>query len=307
MNRRDFLTTAAATTVLATGLAGRALAESKTFVKTFATPQELSRYTRLSNLTQPLLMAHRSGYKPHVPGFPECNLVSAQKVIETGPAMIEVDIRRTRDGIMVPLHDTTLDRETTGSGPVSEITFAEFRNLRMRDDTGAETGIAPNSFEEFMDWSAQTGALLWLDTKDVDPAELVALIRDRDAMARVIVSAYGRQTLESYLAETEDLIHFVPLIADLGLPTLQEVSAAGLKDANMIGFAGYYTPDIGPTEEMRERDIPALLDLNRGDRPLREEQLDGRYYKRAVETGFPMFNTDHYAGALKLLEIRDWA
>ncbi|MEO0912146.1 MAG: glycerophosphodiester phosphodiesterase family protein [Pseudomonadota bacterium] len=300
MHRRTFLASAAALA------ATPAWPETRTYIKRFASPAELATYTRLSNLTQPLLMAHRAGYKPFKPGYPECSLVSAQAVIETGPAMIEVDIRRTKDGVMIPVHDKTLDRETTGTGPVNEITFAEFRRLKLRDATGAPTNIAPNSFEEFLDWGAN-GALLWLDTKDVDPAELVALIQDRGAEACVIVSAYGRETLEAYQAETQDLVHFVPLIEPLGLSTLEEVNAAGLDDARMIGFAGYYMPDIANAEAMRERDIPALLDLNRGDQRIAPTRLDPFLYERAVATGFPMFNTDQYAAVLRLLGITDWA
>ena len=304
-DRRRFLRAAAALPLAA--LAGTAGSGSPpAHRKHFDSPAALAAYTRRSRLSQPLLMAHRAGYKPHVPGYPECHLVSAREVMATGPAMIEVDIRRTRDGVMVPLHDVTLDRETTGSGPVRDIAFADFRRLRMRDGTGAATDLAPDSLEAFLDWSAE-GALLWLDTKDVDPAELVALIRDRDAASRVIVSAYGRATLEAYQAETRELVHFVPLIPEQGLATLADVNAAGLDDDRMIGFAGYYLPDIAVSEAMRERDIPALLDLGRGDGRLRPDQLDPFLYRRAVAAGFPMLNTDHYASVLGFLDIREWA
>lgn len=302
MHRRAVLS-AAALLALRPDLAS---AQPAPIVRRFATPADLAAYTRLSALSQPLIMAHRAGYKPHAVGYPECSLVSAQRVVETGPAMIEVDVRRTGDGVMVPLHDETLDRETTGTGPVSGITFAAFKALRLRDATGEPTDIAPDGFEDFLDWS-RNGALLWLDTKDVDPAELVALIRDKGAEARVIVSAYGRETLEAYQAQTQDLVHFVPLIAPLGLATMEDVNAAGLDDGRMIGFAGYYVPDVANTEAMRERDVPAVLDLNRLDQRVPPDRLDPMVYERAVATGFPMLNTDQYAAVMAILGLRDWA
>jgi glycerophosphoryl diester phosphodiesterase len=306
LDRRRFLRNAGAMAAAAALPVREASAGAKAPPRRFETPADLARYTRLSRLAQPLVMAHRGGYKPHVPGYPENSLVSARRVLATGPAMIEVDIRRTRDGVMVPLHDATLDRETTGSGPVDAIRFADFRKLQRRDATGAATEVPTESLADFLDWSAD-GALLWLDTKDIDPVELVALIRDRRAEARVIVSAYGRAALEAYQAETEALVHFVPLIPAQGLATLADVNAAGLDDARMIGFAGYYVPDVAATQAMRERDIPALLGLDRGDGRLRADQLDPLLYRRAVETGFPMLNTDHYAEVLAILGISGWA
>lgn len=41
----------------------------------------------------------------------------------------ELDVRRTKDGRLVVLHDETLDRTTTGSGKVAEIPFVKLRRL----------------------------------------------------------------------------------------------------------------------------------------------------------------------------------
>lgn len=41
----------------------------------------------------------------------------------------EFDVRRTKDGKLVCLHDATLDRTTNGRGPLVEQTFAELRKL----------------------------------------------------------------------------------------------------------------------------------------------------------------------------------
>jgi glycerophosphoryl diester phosphodiesterase len=54
-------------------------------------------------------------------------------------AVMEVDLRLSREGDCVCLHDATLDRETTGSGPVAAATTAAIRALRMRDPDGEAT------------------------------------------------------------------------------------------------------------------------------------------------------------------------
>lgn len=304
MDRRSFLASSAVAAA-AGMIANPATSQGDLIVKRFASTDELAAYTRLSALRQPLLMAHRAGYSPQGT-WPECAIESADRVVRTGPAMIEIDVRRTADGAMVCLHDATLDRETTGAGEVSAVSLAEFKALRLRDAKGVVTEFEPATFEEFLNWG-ENGALLWLDTKDVDPAELVAMIREHRAEARVIVSAYGRATLDAYMSVAPDLVYFVPIIPDLGLPDLDAVLATGLDAGHMIGFAGWYVPNLRRSLAMAERDIPALLDLGRADSRLTPEELDERLYTTAVAEGFPMMNTDQYAAVMEILKIKSWA
>ncbi len=60
---------------------------------------------------------------------PENTLASYRRAIETGATAVEVDVRTTRDGRLVILHDATLDRTTNGRGPIQEKTWAEVGRL----------------------------------------------------------------------------------------------------------------------------------------------------------------------------------
>ena len=74
----------------------------------------------------PMLTAHRGGA-----GLAPENTVAAFRsaVEEWGADMIELDVRLTRDGEVVVIHDPTLDRTTDGSGIVGDRTLAEIRAL----------------------------------------------------------------------------------------------------------------------------------------------------------------------------------
>lgn len=271
----------------------------------FETPEELARYTRLDALSQPLLLAHRAGYSPEGK-WPECALQSADRVLRTGPAIIELDVRTTTDGELVCLHDKTLDKGTTGKGPVKEKTLAEIRKLRLRDAQGLSTEYRAPTLDEFLAWSAG-GAILWLDLKDAAPEAVIAKIREQGAEARVIVSAYGRKKLKAFMKLAPDLVYFVPFAAELNLPDLTSALNLGLRPDQMIGFAGLYIPDFRTAQELAAHNIPALLDLGRGDRRLAAKQLDVRLYSAAIREGFPLINTDQYRSVLQMLGIRDWA
>jgi glycerophosphoryl diester phosphodiesterase len=77
----------------------------------------------LTDRLRPLVIAHRG-----VPvRAPENTLASFRLALEAGADVIETDLRLTRDGAIVCLHDATLDRTTDRTGPVSETSLAELR------------------------------------------------------------------------------------------------------------------------------------------------------------------------------------
>jgi glycerophosphoryl diester phosphodiesterase len=84
---------------------------------------------------RPLSVAHRG----HSIAYPENTLEAYRKAIELGVEMIECDVNITRDGTLVMMHDTTLDRTTTGSGFVSSVTWDEIQQL----DAGRFATLAP--------------------------------------------------------------------------------------------------------------------------------------------------------------------
>lgn len=70
---------------------------------------------------------------------PENSLQCIEKGIQTGADMIEIDIHLTKDGELVVCHDQTIDRTTTGTGKIAEMTLNEIRKFHIVDKNGEET------------------------------------------------------------------------------------------------------------------------------------------------------------------------
>lgn len=79
----------------------------------------------LPGRTKPYVMAHRGNRAL----FPENTLASFRRALEDGADIIETDLHLTADGVIVCIHDGTVDRTTDGSGPVAEKTLAELKRL----------------------------------------------------------------------------------------------------------------------------------------------------------------------------------
>ncbi|MCA9069576.1 MAG: exo-alpha-sialidase [Planctomycetaceae bacterium] len=87
------------------------------------TSSALAQIPTLAGVRQ--IIAHRGSSVDR----PENTLASLKRAIEAGATAVEVDVRTTKDGELVMLHDATLDRTTNGVGPVAEKTWAEVKEL----------------------------------------------------------------------------------------------------------------------------------------------------------------------------------
>lgn len=74
----------------------------------------------------PLLIAHRGGAAL----APENTLAAFRMAVDAWASdMIELDVRATRDGHCVVLHDATVDRTTDATGPVADFTLEQLRRF----------------------------------------------------------------------------------------------------------------------------------------------------------------------------------
>lgn len=142
---------------------------------------------------RPLVIAHRgaSGTRP------ENTLAAFRHAVALGADMIELDVQLTRDGEVVVLHDTTLDRTTDGRGPVSERTLAELRGL----DAGGWFGRAfagerlPTLAEVLTEIAIPVNVELKpMGDHGLEPRAL-AVVQAAGAMGRVVFSSFAADAL----------------------------------------------------------------------------------------------------------------
>jgi len=81
-----------------------------------------------------LVVSHRGDWRY----APENSLRAVQRCIDLGVDIVEIDVRLTKDGHLVAMHDLTVDRTTTGTGKVSELTLAEIKELRLKNACGVK-------------------------------------------------------------------------------------------------------------------------------------------------------------------------
>jgi len=136
------------------------------------------------------------GHRGAAGHLPENTLASIAHAINLGADWVEIDVRRVEDELVV-IHDDTLDRTTSGEGPLSEVTLAELRSL---DAGGGEKIPLLSEVLDLID--ARVG--LNIELKDVDIGERV--IEIVSACVKVNHRWRDRLLLSSFDADQTELL-----------------------------------------------------------------------------------------------------
>lgn len=155
-----------------------------------------------------LNIAHRGGALL----APEETLEAFQNALDVGADALELDLHSTSDGVIICLHDDTVDRTTNGTGEVTAMTFEELRGLDAgytfsTDDDETfpfrGSGLRVPSFEEVLD--AFPNEFFVIEIKQEEPSiitNVIDLITARDMMGQVILASMT----DTVIAEIRDTL-----------------------------------------------------------------------------------------------------
>lgn len=112
-----------------------------------AFPMDSLREAILLILLSTMLMANASaqvitGHRGAAGLAPENTLVSVRQALELGVDRVEVDVQQTRDGVVICLHDRTLDRTTDMHGKVRDADLADLKKAKANVGFELEFPIA---------------------------------------------------------------------------------------------------------------------------------------------------------------------
>jgi glycerophosphoryl diester phosphodiesterase len=126
----------------------------------------------------------RIGHRGAAGHAPENTLSAIQKGIALGVDFVEIDIRRTADGVLVALHDETVNRTTNGKGRVDRLSFQDVKKFN------AGNGEHIPTLEEVLKMAAgRAGLMLELKIKGV-AQQTVEAVREAGFKDPVIYASF---------------------------------------------------------------------------------------------------------------------
>lgn len=121
---------------------------------------------------------------------PENSRKGLLRCVAMGVDIMETDIRKSRDGYLVIIHDDRVDRTTDGKGAVADLTLTQLKALHLRENEGGAD--APLTDETLLTLDeilalAKGRIVLNLDVKEMIYAEVIDAVLRAGAQDRVIV------------------------------------------------------------------------------------------------------------------------
>jgi len=200
------------------------------------TPGGLRELFDYDGQTMPLLSAHRGGA---VPDYPENCIATFEHTLRHTFSMLEIDLQFSKDGHIVLHHDSTLDRTTTGTGPVAGRTLKQLKQLRLKDKEGEPTDYRIPTLDEALQW-ARGKTIVVLDKKQVPVEVCVKKIQEHRAQAYAMVMAYSFEDIQTCYKLDADIMMEVMIGNQERFRGFQ---ATGVPWDRVVVFVGHAPPD----------------------------------------------------------------
>lgn len=225
------------------------------------------------------VIAHRGEHLRHR----ENTMPAFEEAVRVGADYIEVDVRTTKDGKLVLMHDGTVNRTTNGKGNVADMTFEEIRAL----DAG---GSKVPTFDEVLDY-ARGKINIYVDVKQATAKDLVEHITSHGMTYNVVMYS-GRISKEieqlnprlKIMPEARNVETAQRLLADLHLKV-------------MAFDAGDFKPEV--IEVAKKGNVLIYVDrLGPADNP--------ETWQQAIDQGADGIQTDHPEELVKYLKEKGY-
>ncbi len=202
---------------------------------------------------QTLISAHRGGPGP---GLPENAIPTMDALLAAHPAIMEVDVGKSADGVHFLLHDDRLDRTTTGTGEAAAQDWAALSQLKLKDNWGWVTPYAIPTLADALAW-AKGRTVLQIDFKrSADYGAVAAAIREAGMANSVILIAYSVEQAATLHRTAPEMLLSVSVDAAGDVAALK---AAGIPESRMVAFTGTRLPRPELYRELDKADIEVIF------------------------------------------------
>lgn len=148
-----------------------------------------------------LVAAHRAQHTK----YPENSLAAIKHSIDSGIDIIEIDVRQTKDGKLVLMHDGTIDRTTSGSGELSFYTYSQLQEFDLKKEFSDTLTHKIPLLEEALTL-AKDKIMIDIDIKGAPVKKLVAIVKKTKTQNQAIFFDSEFPVLDSLLSLEPNLI-----------------------------------------------------------------------------------------------------
>jgi len=216
--------------------------------------------------------------------YPENSTTAINRSIENKIDMFECDVRNTADGVLVLMHDATVDRTTNGTGTLNKMNYSDIKNLKLKAPSGKLTSDTIPTLKQVLALS-KNKIFIALDIDSKAPvANVLKIVQDIDML--------------------DDVLFFTALQADVGylisngaiaMPSCYNNSTFGTYIQNNLKPLIFQTDKNGYSEEwvsMRTANIKIYCNLYMLD-PILPTTDNWTQLNASIQNGVNIVQTDY--------------
>jgi glycerophosphoryl diester phosphodiesterase len=186
-----------------------------------------------------LVTAHRGDWR----NAPENSVRAFQYAAAMGVDIVELDLKKTKDGAIVIMHDDNIDRTTDGRGFVKDYTLAELKKFGLRNGLGRVTNNRIPTLQEVMLALKNTRVQVNLDKSYPYYNEAYQILMETKTLNQAIFkSDMPYDSLRARYAPLLKLIRYMPVIY-LDKPDARQIIKDYLKNMHPYAFELIFTKD----------------------------------------------------------------
>ena len=272
--------------------------ESKELVTNEAKASALIEAFKYTEGAKPMISVHRGGVG--ITNYPENCLETIEYVNDSISAVFEIDVAKTKDDVLVLMHDNTLDRTTKGTDRIEKYTYQELLAFNLVDDFGNETTFKIPKFTDVLVWAKKNNAILTVDIKrSVDVAEVIKAIRTQEAEDVSIIITYDvKQAIRAYQLAPDLLLS----VSARNQEELNWLLETDIPTENMLAFTGTRLSDAKLYDELHKLGVTTMLGTL-GNLDKQAEAREDDLYMTWRKLGIDVFATDRPFEAAAALNI----
>lgn len=248
---------------------------------------------------EPLVSAHRGG---PMPGYPENALETFENATKLGANFVEMDMALTSDGVIVLMHDSTLDRTTTCIGLVISITYEDLLKCDLVDNDGIVTAFKVPTLKDTLSWVGGKVVLKLDFKKGVPYARVVEAVRHAGAHNNIMLISYNLKQARAMHAVGPELMLSVSIYNEA---MLAGVKASGLPIDQLVAWVGVKLGSKAFYDLLHEHG----LYINMGTLGPKHRSIDGKIertgddseYLRIFDLGVDIMSTDRVSAVTKVI------
>lgn len=264
--------------------------------KTYTEKSKPVEIFRTSKSDYPNISVHRGG--KGLKNYPENCLETIQYINDSISAIFEVDVAQTKDGLLILMHDNSIDRTTNGSGSVKNLTYDEIKNYNLIDDFGNQTNFKIPLFSEVLEWCKTNNTILTVDIKrSVRQKDVIDAIKKAKAKDNSIIITYDVEQAQSAYKLAPELLLSVSARNHEELDRLLQTE---IPTENMIAFTGTRLSNASLYKRLHDENIVCILGTL-GNLDKQTEVRGDEMYKRWHKFGADVLATDRPFEAYKAI------